>query len=71
VVAALHGAQQACALADHAPHGVDGFLTRYLTGRMSISMAVGTVLLLVYMAVVIRRDFPLSGLPIIGKYFKK
>ena len=47
------------------------YLTRYLTGRMSISMAVGTVLLLVYMAVVIRRDFPLSGLPIIGKYFKK
>ena len=37
--------------------------------QMSISMAVGTVLLAVYIVVLIKRDFPLSGLPVIGKYF--
>ena len=47
------------------------YLTRYLTGRMSISMAVGTVLILCYLTIIIKKDFPLSGLPIIGKYFKK
>lgn len=35
------------------------------------SMAAGTVLILIYMVVLVRRDFPLSGLPVIGKYFKK
>ncbi|MBR1563778.1 MAG: polysaccharide biosynthesis C-terminal domain-containing protein [Paludibacteraceae bacterium] len=37
---------------------------------MSISMAVGTVLLIIYLAVLIKKDFPLSGLPIVGKWFK-
>ena len=36
---------------------------------MSISMAVGTVLLVIYLTVLVRRDFPLSQLPLIGKYF--
>lgn len=44
----------------------------YLTAhRMSISMALGTILLTVYMIVLVRKDFPLSGLPIVGKYFKR
>ena len=47
------------------------YLTRSLTGRMSISMIVGTVLLAVYVVVVVRRDFPLSGLPVVGKYLSK
>ena len=38
---------------------------------MSVSMAVGTVLLAVYIIIVVKKDFPLSGLPIIGKYFKQ
>ena len=57
------------------------YLTRYLTDRlfsqtetptypMTISMVVGTILLIIYAAIVIRRDFPLSGLPVVGKYFK-
>ena len=37
---------------------------------MSISMAVGTVLLVIYIAILVKKDFPLSGLPVIGKYFK-
>ena len=37
---------------------------------MSISMAVGTVLLIIYLAVLIKKDFPLSGLPVVGKWFK-
>lgn len=38
---------------------------------MTISMAVGTVLLIVYLIVLIKKDFPLSGLPVVGKYFRK
>ena len=38
---------------------------------MSISMAVGTILLVIYLAVVVKRDFPLSALPLVGKYFEK
>ena len=38
---------------------------------MSISMAVGTVLLMAYLVVLVKKDFPLSGLPVVGKYFKK
>ena len=34
-------------------------------------MAIGTVLLVIYLAVLTRKDFPLSGLPVVGKYFKK
>ena len=38
---------------------------------MSISMAVGTVLIIVYLIILIKKDFPLSGLPVVGKYFRK
>ena len=34
-------------------------------------MGVGTVLLLIYVVILVRKDFPLSGLPVIGKYFKR
>jgi len=34
-------------------------------------MLIGTVLLIGYCAVLTRKDFPLSSLPVVGKYFKK
>ena len=33
-------------------------------------MLFGTILLCVYAAILIKKDFPLSGLPVVGKYFK-
>ena len=36
-----------------------------------LSLTVNTLFILLFLAVVIKRDLPLSGLPIIGKYFKK
>ncbi|MBR1807818.1 MAG: polysaccharide biosynthesis C-terminal domain-containing protein [Paludibacteraceae bacterium] len=39
--------------------------------QMSISMAAGTVLLIIYLVVLVRKDFPLSGLPVVGKYFSR
>lgn len=42
----------------------------YVTHNMWLDMAVGTVLLCIYLLVLTRKDFPLSGLPVIGKYFK-
>ena len=35
------------------------------------ALLVNTLLLLVFVAVIIKRDLPLSSLPIIGKKFKK
>ena len=35
------------------------------------ALAVNTALILVFCAVIIKRDFPLSSLPLIGKYFRK
>jgi O-antigen/teichoic acid export membrane protein len=34
------------------------------------SLAVKTVLLLVFVAFIVKRDFPLSNLPVVGKYFR-
>ncbi len=34
------------------------------------SLAVNTLLVLVFCAVLVRRDFPLKNLPVVGKYFK-
>ena len=36
---------------------------------MGASLAVNTLLILVFVAYLVKRDFPLSGLPVIGKYF--
>ena len=38
---------------------------------MGASLAVNTLLILVFVAYLVKRDFPLSGLPVIGKYFNK
>jgi len=39
--------------------------------NMWLMMAIGTVLLAVYLVVLTRKDFPLSGLPVVGKYFNR
>ena len=38
---------------------------------MLLTLAVNTLLIVIFTALIIRRDFPLSHLPIIGKYFRK
>ena len=39
--------------------------------NMWIMMGIGTLLIALYLIVMTRRDFPLSELPVVGKYFKK
>ncbi len=46
-------------------------LRLYFISNTWLMMAIGTVLLFIYLAILVRKDFPLSGLPVIGKYFKK
>ena len=43
----------------------------YLVQNIWVLMAIGTILIGIFIAVLTRRDFPLSGLPVVGKYFKK
>lgn len=38
---------------------------------MVVHLTIGTLLLCIYLAVIIRYDFPLSELPVVGKYFRK
>ena len=45
-------------------------LRLYYIHNTWILMGIGTVLIGVYLIILSRRDFPLSGLPIVGKYFK-
>ena len=52
-----------------------GLLSCYYGFRMLglnswLLMLVGTALLFIYLIILVRRDFPLSGLPVVGKYFK-
>ena len=42
----------------------------YYVHNMWLLMAIGTVLLTLYLIIMVRRDFPLSGLPVVGKYFR-
>ncbi len=42
----------------------------YYVSNMWALMAIGTVLLLIYLLVLTKKDFPLSGLPVVGKYFR-
>ena len=35
------------------------------------AIGINTVLILAFCAVIIKRDFPLSSLPVVGKYFRK
>ena len=39
--------------------------------NMWIMMGIGTLLIALYLIVMTRQDFPLSGLPVVGKYFNK
>ena len=34
------------------------------------ALLVNTVLIFVFMAIIVKRDFPLRNLPLVGKYFK-
>ena len=43
----------------------------YYVQNMWVLMAIGTAFIAVYIIKMTRRDFPLSGLPVVGKYFKK
>ena len=45
-------------------------LRLYYIHNTWILMGIGTALIGVYLVILSRRDFPLSGLPIVGKYFK-
>ena len=36
-----------------------------------LSLTVNTLLILIFVAYIIQRDFPLANLPVVGKYFKK
>ena len=45
-------------------------LRLYYIHNTWILMGIGTILIGVYLVILSRRDFPLSGLPIVGKYFK-
>ena len=46
-------------------------LKLYYIHNMWLLMGIGTLLIAIYLIVMTRRDFPLSGLPIVGKYFKR
>jgi len=48
-------------------------LIQWSTARLSMWAALGvnTLLILVFVAYVVKRDFPLSNLPFVGKYFRK
>ncbi|MGM9830746.1 MAG: lipopolysaccharide biosynthesis protein [Paludibacteraceae bacterium] len=47
------------------------YAVRFIFGNAVVSMAAGTLLLILYCAVLVRKDFPLSSLPVVGKYFKR
>ena len=38
---------------------------------MWLSLTVNTLLILIFVAYIVQRDFPLANLPVVGKYFKK
>ena len=35
------------------------------------AVAVNTLLGIVFIAYIVKKDFPLSGLPVVGRYFRK
>ena len=45
-------------------------LRLYYISNMWVMMGIGTLLIALYIFVMTRQDFPLSGLPVVGKYFK-
>lgn len=38
---------------------------------LAVSLPFNTLLIIVFVAVILRRDLPLSGMPVVGKYFRK
>ena len=51
--------------------GVYYILRIYVIGNTWVMMAIGTVLIGIYIFILTRKDLPLSALPVVGKYFKK
>ncbi len=47
------------------------YIRHYFELNMWVLMAIGTCFIAVYILKMTRRDFPLSGLPVVGKHFKK
>ena len=47
------------------------YIRHYFNLNMWVLMAIGTFFIAVYIIKMTRSDFPLSGLPVVGKYFKK
>ena len=50
------------------------FCVMYFTGSRLPewgALAVNTVLIVAFLAVIVKRDLPLSGLPVVGRYFRK
>ena len=43
----------------------------YVIGNTWVMMAIGTVLIGIYIFILTRKDLPLSALPVVGEYFKK
>ena len=43
----------------------------YVIGNTWVMMAIGTILIGIYIFILTRKDLPLSALPVVGKYFKK
>ena len=51
--------------------GVYYILRIYVIGNTWVMMAIGTVLIGIYIFILTRKDLPLSALPVVGKYFKR
>jgi len=47
------------------------YIRHYFNLNMCVLMAIGTFFIAVYIIKMTRSDFPLSGLPVVGKYFKR
>ena len=47
------------------------YIRHYFDLNMWVLMAIGTFFIAVYIIKMTRHDFPLSGLPVVGKYFRK
>ena len=48
-----------------------GFMRTASELPLPASLGINTVLILLFVALIVKRDFPLSSLPVVGKYFRK
>ena len=48
-----------------------GFMELTAELSMVVQLAVNTLLIVIFVAVIVKRDLPLSQLPVVGKYFRK